>query len=485
MLPVGGLFRKKKHSPLGKRTSPAIFRPLSTFPTYMNVEFEALPNCLATLKISVSPDAVTKTMAEVTSNYTKYAKLPGFRPGKAPRSVVERKYSKEIREEVTKQVLSDGCREAIKDKGLRVLSLSEVEDVVWGEDKSLAFRATLVLHPTFDLPDYKGIPVTVPSAEVTDAEIDEAIENLREQQADFPEVEPARPAAMDDFIVVDYDGTIDGEPVHVKFPKAGKPLSHNTDFWIKMTDEAFFSGFCAQLVGANIGETREFDVEVPADFPVEGMPGTKLHYKVTMKGLKSRVLPALDDAFAAGIAEGKSLNELKIMAREELQRQKHSNIDATKRNGVMTALLSKVECELPTAMVRNQTQSILQEIVRENQTRGVAEEVIKEHEKDLVGSAAQSARDRIKGTFILLRIAEQEKIQVTEMELRGRISQLARKYQMTFDKMLKELQKRGALDQISEEILTAKTLDFVAKEASVTTSAEAPKTEAAAEEAKS
>ena len=450
----------------------------------MNVEFEALPNCLATLKISVSPDKVSEAVGEVTSNYAKYAKLPGFRPGKAPRSVVEKKFSKEIREEVTKQVLSDACREAIKDKGLRVLSLSEVEDVVWGDDQSLAFRATLVLHPTFDLPDYKGIPVTVPSAEVTEAEIDEAIENLREQQADFPDIEPARPAAMDDFIVVDYDGTIDGEPVHVKFPKAGKPLSHNADFWIKMTEEAFFPGFCQQLVGANIGDTREFDIEVPADFPVEGMPGTKVHYKVAIKGLKARKLPELDDAFASSIAEGKSLAELRIMAREELQRQKHNNIDAAKRNGVMSALLSKVECELPTAMVRNQTQSILQEIVRENQTRGVAEEVIKEHEKDLVGSAAQSARDRIKGTFILLRVAEQEKIQVTEMELRTRIAQLARKYEMTFDKMLKELQKRGALDQISEEILTAKTLDFVAKEASVTTSAEAPKTEGAEGEAK-
>ena len=450
----------------------------------MNVEFETLPNCLATLKISVAPDAVKKTMSEVGSNYTKYAKLPGFRAGKAPRSVIERKFSKEIKEEVTKQVLSDGCREAIKDKGLRVLQLSEVEDVVWGDDSSLQFRATLILHPQFDLPDYKGIPVTVPSAEVTEAEIDEAIENLRDQQADFPDVEPARPAAMEDFVVVDYDGTIDGEPVHVKFPKAGKPLSHNVDFWIKMTDEAFFPGFCEKLVGTNIGETREFDITVPSDFPVEGMPGVVVHYKVTLKGLKTRTLPALDDTFAASIAEGKSLNELRIMAREELQRQKHGSIDAAKRNGVMSALLAKVECELPTAMVRNQTQSILQEIVRENQTRGVAEEVIKEHEKDLVGSAAQSARDRIKGTFVLLRIAEQEKIQVTESELRARINGMARKYQMPFDKMLKELQKRGAIDQISEEILSAKTLDFVAKEATVSMSTEAPKADESSEEAK-
>src|SRR5207244_4149165 len=98
--------------------------------------------------------------------------------------------------------------------------------------------------------------------------------------------------------VVDYDGTIEGEPVHAKFPKAGKPLSHNKDFWIKMTDEAFFPGYCAHLVGTNVGDKREFDIAVPADFPVEGMPGSKIHYKVSVKGIKERVLPELNDAFA-------------------------------------------------------------------------------------------------------------------------------------------------------------------------------------------
>ena len=150
-----------------------------------------------------------------------------------------------------------------------------------------------------------------------------------------------------------------------------------------------------------------------------------------------------------------------------------STIRNTKRNGVMSALLSKVECELPTQMVRDQTQSVLSDIVRENQARGVTEEVLKEHERELVGSAAQTARERLKGTFILLRIAEQEKLRVTEAELRAKVNQLARRYEMSFDKMLKELQKRRALDQISEEILSGKALDFVAQEATVTTASAA------------
>lgn len=453
----------------------------------MNVVFEQLPNCLANLRVEVSPDAVKTTWEKVTSDYTSYARLPGFRQGKAPRGVVERKFGKEIREEVTKQVLSEACRTAIKERNLRVLQLSDVEDVEWGDDKSLKFRATLILHPDFELPDYKGIPVTVPSAEVKEDEIDAALENLRDQQADFPDVEPARSADMGDYVVVDYSGTIDGVPVHEKFPKAGKPLTTNDDFWIKMTDEAFFPGFCAQIVGMNVGDAREFDVEVPADFPVEGMPGTKIHYQVTLRGVKARVLPELNDAFADSIAKGKSLNELRILAREELQRQKHTAIDTARRNGAMANLISKVECELPQNLVRQQTQSILSDIVRENQTRGVTEDVLKEHERELIGSAAQSARDRIKGTFVLLRIAEAEGIKVTDLELRQRINSLAKSYQMTFDKMLKELQKRGALDQISEDVLTAKTLEFVASHAVVATASseatpaaiEAPAAEAA------
>ncbi|MEO6740974.1 MAG: trigger factor [Chthoniobacteraceae bacterium] len=448
----------------------------------MNVAFEPLPNCLANLKIEVDAPDVQKKMGEITSQYTKQARLPGFRQGKAPRAVVEKKFTKEIREEVTRQVLSDACREAIEERKLRVLSLSEIEDVEWGDDKSLKFRATLVLQPEFDVPDYKGVPVSVPSTEVTDADVDESIENLREQQADFPDVTPARPAAMEDYVVVDYDGTIEGEPVHVKFPKAGKPLSHNKDFWIKMTEEAFFPGYCKNLVGANIGETREFDVEVPEDFPVEGMPGSKIHYKVTLKELKERTLPEVNDEFAGTVAKGKTLEELRTLAREELVRQKQRQADAAKRTCVMTHLTSKVECELPTNLVRQQTQSILDEIVKENQERGVADEILREHEKDLVGSAAQSARERIKGTFILLRIAEKEKITITEMDLRRRIAALAQRSRMTFDRMVKELQKRGAIDQIREELVTAKTLDFVASLASVSAEAASTDSPAPAEE---
>jgi trigger factor len=436
----------------------------------MIVVVENLPNCLATLKVEVEPERVSQAWNTVTADFGKQVKIPGYRPGKVPRSIVEKRFKKEIREEVEKKLLNDSTREAIQQEKLRVLGVQSVDDVLIGDDRKMSFVATVVTQPQFELPNYKGLPITVKSAEVTDDEITASIENLRDQAADFVDV-PGRGAAMDDYIVVDYRGTINGQPVHEVFPKAGKPLTANDDFWIRMTDEAFFPGYCAHLVGANVDDVREFDVEVPKDFPVEGMPGAVIHYAVTLKGIKERVLPPLDDAFAESVAKGKTLAELRELAKDELTRQKATTVEAEKRNELMRQLLASVECELPQSMVRNETQRILSDIVRENQERGVADEVLKENQQQLVGAASQNAREKLKGSFILIRIAEKENIKVTREELFGRIATLAQKYEMTFEKMLKELEKRGGIDQISEEILTAKVLDFLVANASVSAAA--------------
>jgi trigger factor len=434
----------------------------------MNVTVEQLPNCLATLKIEVEPAKVSAARDSIIGEYTKLAKLPGFRPGKAPRQAIERRYKKEIKEELERKLLGESTRSAIAEKKLRVLQVANVEDVEFADDKGLSFTATVVTHPEFQLPEYKGLPVTVPSVEVTDADVDQSLEELRDQNADFVDVE-GRAAEMDDYVVVDYKGAIEGKPVHEVFPKAGKPLSSNEDFWIRMTPEAFFPGYAAALVGMKVGDTRKFDIIVPVDFPVPDMPGQTIAYEVTLKAIKRKEMPALDDAFANSVVAGKSVDDLRTMAREEITQQKKNQAEAVKRREIMRQLLSHVECELPVNLVRNETQRILREIVKENHDRGVADEVLQQNEKELVGTAANNARERIKGTFVLLRIAEKEGIKVTREELFGRVAALAERYEMTYEKMLKELQKRDALEQIGEEILTAKVLDFLASAASVST----------------
>jgi trigger factor len=432
----------------------------------MNVQVENLPNCITTLRVEVPSEKVNQAWESIAGDYARHARIPGYRAGKAPRGIVEKKFQKEIREELQKKLLSESCREAISEKKLRVISVAEVEDVELAADKTMRFTATLVTAPEFELPEYKAITVLVKPSDVTDAEVDESIENLRNQSADFSDITD-RELRMEDFAVVDYAATVDGKPLLEVHPKAPKPLAGNEDFWIRMTPEAFFPGFCEQLAGAQTGETRTFELEAPANFPVQELAGQKVGFSVTVKIIKQKSLPELNDEFAEKIIPGKTLASLRELAKDELQKQKEATAEREKRDQVMGHLLSKVECELPQNLVRYETKRILAEIVKENQMRGVTDEALKENEKEILGKAAQGARERLKGTFILLRIAEAEKIAVTREEFKQRIASMAVRYGMTPEKVQKELEKNDALDQVGEEILSGKVLDFLVSSATV------------------
>jgi len=149
----------------------------------MNVEVENLPNCIASLRIELPPDRVAKEWDKVVRNFREVARIPGFRPGKAPPAVIEAKFRKQIQEELTKKLVSETTSEAIREKGLKVLSISGVDDVEFASDKTMRFTATLITAPEFELPEYQGIPVKVPSMEVTEEEVQKAIEKMRESRA--------------------------------------------------------------------------------------------------------------------------------------------------------------------------------------------------------------------------------------------------------------------------------------------------------------
>jgi len=439
----------------------------------MNVEVEPLPHCLATLRVELPADAVNAAREGIMRDYTAHAKLPGYRPGKAPRAVVERKFQKEIREELERKLLSESTRAAISEKKLRVLQVANVEDVEFSPDQSLHFTATLITAPEFELPEYKKIPLTVQAEEVSDADIDSALDNVRNQAATFEDI-TGRPLQMEDYAVIDYNGTIDGKLVGDVFPKAGKPLTTNTGFWVRLTAESFLPGFSDALVGAALDETREFDLTVPSDFAVTEMAGTIIHYVVTIKGLKTKSLPELNDGFAATVIEGKTLAELREVIRGELGRQKKEHIESQKREQVMAYLVSKVECELPQNYVAGETRRILSDIVQQEQSRGVTDEALKASEKELVEAAAQGAKQKLKGTFILQRIADLEKITVSQTELRSRVAAMAARYGMTPDKAAKELEKRDAMDRVAEDILSGKVIDYLIAQADVRVAEAAP-----------
>lgn len=431
----------------------------------MLVEIESLPNCIKSLRVELPSERVNAERETIARNFIQYAKIPGYRPGKAPKAIIEKRYKKEIEEELKRKLVSEGCREAIKEKNLKVISTPELEDLDLSGD-SLRFTAKLTTAPEFELPEYKGIPIRIPLDTVPESEVENALQDLRERFADFAPLE-GRPIAIDDFAVIDYEGFVDGQPLGEAIPDSPPYFNKREEFWIKVSSDAFLPGFAEQLVGAQAGDDKEINVTVPEDFPVESMRGKVIEFKVKVRELKQRILPGLDDEFASKVIEGKTLVELRQQIETDLQSVKTRQIEEAKRKQVTDFLAERVDCELPTNFVRSEAQRIMNDIVRDNQQRGVTNEMLKEHEKEIASNASSAAKNRLKVTFILLRIAEREKIEVEATELRAQVRNLSQRFNMSYEKTLETLEERGALGQVEEEILVGKTLDFLCSAASV------------------
>ncbi|MEY2527419.1 MAG: trigger factor [Verrucomicrobiota bacterium] len=437
----------------------------------MKVEVEKQPDSTSTLRIELPPEEVSKEWDAIANSFARFAKIPGYRPGKAPRKVIEAKFKKEIQDELTKKLVSKSYRDAIEQKQLRVVSLTNVEDVKLGEDKSLRFRATVVTAPEFELPEYKNIPVQLPSTGVAEADVDLALERLRDQSADFVDV-PERGVEMEDFVVIDFEGTVDGKPISEVAPQASKTLHGGKKFWLRVAPGNFLPNFCEQLLGQKPGETRLVIVDLAQDFPVKELAGQKATYAVTLDELKQKILPAVDEALAEKLLPGKTLADLRHTIEHDLAHEKEHEVERAKEGQIVKYLHEKVQFDLPPVLLRNETRRALGELVQRNRQRGVTDEMLKEKEKELVEGAGGLAAHRLKTNFILHRIAEREKIEVTREELRDQIREEAARYDVSPEKMRKELEERDGLDGFAEQILLGKTLDFLKANVSVQPSVE-------------
>src|SRR2546428_1869169 len=433
---------------------------------FMKVQVEEKPESISTLKIELPADEVSKEWDTIANSFARFAKIPGYRPGKAPRAVIDKRFRKEIQDEVTKKLVSKSYRKAIEQKKLRVASLTNLEEVHFGEDKSMRFQATVVTAPEFKLPNYKNIPVELPDTKVTEAEIDATLERLRDQTADFVDV-PERAAQMDDFVVIDFEGTVDGKPIGEVAPQASKNLHGGKKFWVHLAADNFLPKFCEQIVGQKREETRTVVVDLPADFLVKELAGKQASYTVTLHEIKEKVLPTVDDAFANKLLPGKSLAELRHTIAHDLEHEKEHEVERAKEAQIVKYLQEKLQFDLPPSLLRNETKRALAELVQRNRARGIPDEMLKDKEKELIESAGSLAAHRLKTNFILNRIAEREEIEVTREDVDLGVLQEAARYNISTEKMRKQLQEHDGLNALGEQILLGKVLDFLKANVSV------------------
>ncbi len=427
----------------------------------MNVVLDPQPNCIINLQVELPSDRVTREWESVAKEFQRHAKIPGFRPGKAPQSLIDTRFAKDIKDELQNKLLRESLNEAIKQKNLRVLTVSKVEDVQIDENKTMRFRASVVTAPDFELPDYSSIPVEAAKRAVGDEDVEKWLEQLREPHASFEAVE-GRALAMGDYAVMTYEGKVDDKPMSETIPSAPAQLQGRRNAWIFMDEGTLVPGFAKAVEGLSIGEERSFTLDVPADFPLAALQGKTVAYAVTLHGINSKTLPPFDDALADKIEPGKTLEALRNDIREHLEKLAESQFETAKRNGAVKHLLDQVQCELPEHAVEREVSSILRDIVTENQVRGVSDDELRQHQDELIGVAQQSARDRVRANFVLLRIAEKEKLTASETDLVMAVSEMSHRYEIPMKKLIKDIQARDGFGPLREQILMGKALDLVA-----------------------
>jgi trigger factor len=437
----------------------------------MNVALDYQPNCIVNLEIDLPSDRVTKEWNNIAKEYQKQARIPGYRPGKAPMAMIESRYGREIESEICDSLSRNAVIEAAKERNLRLHAIDKITEATIAPDKSMKIRAIVVRTPDFDLPEYKNLSLEVHKRTVTEASVDQLLEYLREPHSTFDPITD-RALAMEDFAVVTYEGKVDGQPLSEVAPKAPAQLSGRRNAWVLMSEGTLIPGFAKAIEGMKIDEQRSFPLDVPENFPVAEIQGKKVEYSVTLQGINVRKMAPLDDALADKIEPGSTLEALKQKIRERQQESVDYQFDVAKRNAAVKKLLGLFTCELPEQAVAIETGSIIKDIVAESQARGLSDDDLKSNTDQIVETATENARERVRANFVLLRIAEQEKIEETEAELYQAVFEMAQRHQIPVKKLVKDLSRKGGIGRLREEIRITKALDYVISNATVTELAE-------------
>ena len=430
----------------------------------MEVTITDLSPCKKQLRIEIDAETVNAKFDAVAKDFRRHANLPGFRPGKAPLANVMRSYGDKIGEEAKRTLMSDSYSKALKENDLRPVIMPEVEELQFGHGKPFQYLATLEVTPAFELPEYNGIEVEKERRTVSDADVAKALDTLREQRVSYADVD--RPAGEDDFIVVNFTGTIDDKPI-TDLVKVARGLTEQKNFWLHTKQNPLIPGIVEALIGSGKDDKKTVTVTIPDDFIYEELIGKEAKYEIEIVQVKEKSLPELDDAFAKGFG-AESMDKLREGVENDLKNELEYSLKKSIRNQCVDKLLSAVNCDLPETIVNEATRAAVHNIVQQNHQRGVGKDIIEENKDRIYANAKADAEVRVRANYILSRIAEKEGIKVTDQELSRQIAAIAAQQKVKPQKLAQQLKDNGTLYQVQEEIMNGKVIDLLEEKAKVT-----------------
>jgi len=402
------------------------------------------------ITIEIPQDDVAKEREKAVAKIAKKAKLPGFRPGKAPRSVVERHYGEDIQSDVMNKLIADAYFQAVQEHKISPVDMPEISDVSLDKGSPLSFSATVEVRPNIELGTYDGIEVKEEPLTVSDEELEQTINRLREMYAQLEVVE-GRPAEKGDSIIIDFEGFREGKSI------AGAKAS---DHMLTLGSGNLIPGFEDQLVGVNKGEAKEISVSFPADYTNKDLAGKDAVFKVMVKEIKRAVMPEVNDDFAKDIGNHNTVEELRARVKEDMEARKRDELASSQREELLSKLVDAHTFDVPPGMVERELQAMMkQQAVRlARQGMDVKSFDAEKYREERLPLAER----RVKGLLILDAVADREKVTVIDEELSAELQVLSRKSGQPVETIKKYYESQeGGMDNLRSSLIQEKTLTLL------------------------
>jgi trigger factor len=412
------------------------------------------PEVTRELVIDAPVEEVSKAFRTVTRNYQRYAKLPGFRPGKVPESVVRRKFATEIRKDVIDGLLPERFSKGVKELGVRPVGQPQVTELTVEEGQPLHVKAVFEYMPDVSIDGYEQVVVDKPSIEVTDDEFRQELEQLRESRATIEPVEEDRPLTDGDWAQISYSGKLVDDP-------EAAPIT-GEDSMVEVGGKDTVDAFTQVLRGAKPGQELKAEVIYPAEYPDAKLQGKTVAYDVTVKAIKKRILPEMNDDFAREMGNYESLAQLEDAVREHMTSRKRRSVESETKDRLFAALVEKYQFPVPESLVQDQIDARLERGLRALAAQGMNPEQMRKLDFGrLRGAQRDSAVAEVKAHILLDLIAEKEGVTVGDEELDRELHMAALQSREPYETLRQRLTDDGGLARIREQLKREKTASLM------------------------
>jgi trigger factor len=431
----------------------------------MKTELKEISPTQRELNIQIDPAAIKEAYTKVSQKYANGASVPGFRKGYAPLDVVRLRYKDEIKNEVLQQILPPAVTEAIQEHGLQPLAephlhIEDAENIKVNGSQPISLQVHVEVMPEIPMPKYEGIEITRRVRPVEDGEVEDLIADRLGREAALLPVD-GRPSEIGDTVIADLEGTFEDDP-------EGEPIRAD-DLEVKLGDEVIERSFTENLIGVREDEEKEFEVSYPADFTSSALAGRTVHYKAKIKSVGRMETPELNDEWAKSLDEGyESLADLRKKLRADLEIYAKSDADARLRNNAIAKLIEENAFEVPNTLIESQARNLLNNFARDMQQRGVD---LNKVEEDFVRMAYEQMRTQaerdVRGAMLLEKVAEMEKIEVSDDEVEAELQSMADHYKSSLEEIRTTFEKQNGLVSIKNNLKTRKAIEALVENAKV------------------